>query len=165
MKPNLRLVKSPEEELAFFNQKEKEANILLNILITQALCFKKLKEFSLMNQFYHNFKKDRDVVTYLESLEKFRYLFELGKPSDSDIKIVKIAMAQIKLLGDTSFNSADQLDLSKTLSKLLFRAALFKMTKELQELSNIASHFRAYQSTTIVRADIQKYSHMFSIQD
>ena len=163
MKPTLRLLKSPEEEKAIFIKKEQEANRLLSALITQSICFKKLKDFEIISQFYKNFQKNQDVNTYLENLEKFKYLFELGTPGESDIKIVKLAMAQIQLLGNVTFSTPEQKDLSKMISRLLFRTALFKMPKELQELSTIASHFRAFKSTIIIKADLQKFLPLLNV--
>jgi hypothetical protein len=162
MKPNLRLVKSEDEEKLLFKRKEDEAQQLLQALIVQALCFKRLKDYGIISQFYHNYQKDKNVDVYLECLGKLRYLFTLGTPSDNEIKTVKIALAQIKLLTDVPYYHPENQKYSLLLSKMIFRAALFKRTEALNKLAYIATEFRAYQNLTNLQLQIKPYLYLNS---
>lgn len=165
MNTKLRLVRSPEEEKAIFFNKEKEANVLLNSLIVQCICFKKIREYGLIHQIYKNYNKDKNVNTYLESVEKLKFLFDLGVPSENDIKQIKIAMAQIKLLGDVEFDTAEKKIQSNILARLLFRAALFKRYKSLAEISSISSNYRAYENVQKIQELTKPYLYLLEINN
>jgi hypothetical protein len=151
MKAKLRLLKSPEEEQLITQRKEQEAKALVNALIVQAVCFKKLKEYGFISKLYKIYKNDNNIDYYLENLESLRYLFKLGTPTDLDIRRIKIALVQIKLLADVDFSSPEKKQQSILLSRLIFRCAIFKRYSELAALSDIATQYRAFESLDYIK--------------
>lgn len=165
MKTKLRLVKDPIEELRIKEAKIQEASSLLNYLIVQALCFKKNKEYAEIINLYLKFKEDGDVDPYLRGLLKFKYLYELGTPSERDISRLRAAFLYIKADSEIPTHSKEEKDCRKLLNRLMIRSIVLEKPDAFSALCEIGDVFRANRNILYFKSVIVPYLHLLELKD
>jgi hypothetical protein len=152
MVTKLRVVKSAEEEAAIFDKKQKDSSDRLDYLIVQALCFSKYTEYFELIKLYQKNQLNPNPDRFLQEMNNFKGLFELGIPSDNDFQRVKGAFDMVKLESQFEPRTQNEAYLKNIVTRLMIRAIIDNKIKEFEELSKISKDIREDSSP-----DTEKY--------
>ena len=165
MKACLRVVSDLETEKKIYEAKVQEASKTQDMLIVQALCFKKLDEYSKLTQLYLKFNNDKDVDYYLRGLISYKYLYNIGVPSERDINRIKAAFQYVQAESLIPATSEQEKSCRTLLSRLMMRATILEKSNAFNSLSIIGNNFRKTKDITAFRLSIRPFIGLLQYKD
>ena len=167
MSSKLRLVKYSQEEARIYDNKKKEASERFDYLIVQALCFNYYKEYFELTKLYVDYIKTSNLDVFLQSINQYKYLFDLGFPSKKDID--RVTTAYRFVVEDSNHIPTDPqaMEIKRLITRLMIRAIILNKQSAFTELAKISENFRSSQNPDLkaIKITLHPYFELLLLKD